>query len=94
MGRCIQKMRIDDMQTIDWNTMSELGLIERINTEILHPLGLALSRNTETGFSEQVLISDDGEWEYPPGMETTIISDDEVRERIEVLIEDRRYVKA
>ncbi|MGL4713082.1 MAG: DUF7415 domain-containing protein [Shewanella sp.] len=25
--------------------MSELGLIERINREILHPLGLAVSRN-------------------------------------------------
>jgi len=51
-------------KTIDWNQMSELGLIVRINKEILHPLGLALSRNTETGSSDAVLVADDGAWEY------------------------------
>lgn len=45
---------------INWNQASELGLIERINTEILHPLGLAISRNPDTGFSESLYISDDG----------------------------------
>lgn len=54
------------MRTIDWNKASELGLIVRINKEILHPLGLAMSRNPENGFSENILISDDGEWEYAP----------------------------
>lgn len=28
---------------INWNQASEMGLIERINTEILHPLGLAIN---------------------------------------------------
>ncbi|WP_436718977.1 DUF7415 domain-containing protein, partial [Vibrio cholerae] len=37
------------MKCIDWNKMSELGLIEKINREILHPLGLAITRNVETG---------------------------------------------
>jgi hypothetical protein len=54
------------MKTIDWNKASELGLIQRINKEILHPLGLAMTRNPETGISENLLIADDGLWEYSP----------------------------
>ena len=73
------------MQTIDWNKMSELGLIERINTEICHPLGLAISRNPDTGTSEAILIADDGVWEYDPSVKTSIISDDEIIERIKKL---------
>lgn len=53
------------MKKINWNVMSELGLIERINREILHELGLALSRTPDTGVSEFVLVADDKVWEYP-----------------------------
>lgn len=67
------------MKTIDWNKASELGLIERINREILHPLGLAMSRNVETGTSDNLLVANDGIWHYDPKMKTTIKSDDEVR---------------
>lgn len=56
--------KINGIDWLDWNDMSELGLIVRINTEILHPLGLALSRNPATGASEAVLIAPDGKWEY------------------------------
>lgn len=49
---------------IDWNKASELNLIERINREVLHPLGLAMCRNPETGISEGLLISNDGLWCY------------------------------
>ena len=70
---------------LDWNDMSKLGLIERINTEILHPLGLAMSRNVETGVSEEILISEDGLWEYAPNRKSTIISDDEVKAKIKLL---------
>lgn len=52
------------MKTIDWNTMSDLGLIRRINREILHPLGLAIARDPNTGISDCILVADDGEWEY------------------------------
>jgi len=69
--------------TLNWNQMSELGLIERINTEILHPLGLAMSRNVENGFSEEILISEDGLWEYAPNRKSTIISDEEVKDKVE-----------
>ena len=75
------------MLHIDWNQMSELGLIERINREILHPLGLAVSRDVETGHSTKILIADDGCWEYDPHMETTIISDNEVRLKLTAMAE-------
>ncbi|MGK4473066.1 DUF7415 domain-containing protein [Aeromonas molluscorum] len=52
------------MKHINWNQASELGLIVRINSEILHPLGLAMSRNPENGASEMLLVSQDGVWEY------------------------------
>lgn len=52
------------MKTIDWNQASQLGLIARINHEILHPLGLAMTRNPDTGASESLLVADDGIWVY------------------------------
>lgn len=33
------------MKCINWNQASELGLVVRINREILHPLGLSMSRD-------------------------------------------------
>ncbi|RQM37289.1 hypothetical protein EB241_16305 [Erwinia psidii] len=47
---------------LDWNELSRLGLIRRINTEVLHPVGLALFRDPESGHSPGVLISPDGTW--------------------------------
>ena len=73
------------MKSIDWNKMSELGLIERINREICHPLGLAVSRDVETGGSTQILIAEDGKWEYDPKMKTGVIPDDEIRKAIDAL---------
>ena len=77
------------MKTIDWNMMSKLGLIERINREILHPLGLAVSRTVETGVSEQILIADDKKWEYSPDMDVgEIFTTDQIHELIEQLNAD------
>ncbi len=71
------------MKTINWNKMSELGLIQRINTEILHPLGLAISRNPKNGFSEKILVADDGVWEYSEVINNTpLLTDSEIKERI------------
>ena len=53
--------------------------IVRINKEILHPLGLAISRNPITGFSEEVLVADDGIWGYAAGMGSSVMSDDAIR---------------
>lgn len=73
------------MKSISWNQMSELGLIERINREILHPFGLAVSRDIDTGCSKHILVADDGVWTYAEDMPTTIISDDEVRVKLSEL---------
>ena len=56
------------MKVLDWNDLSDLGLIIKINHEVLHPLGLAMSRNPEDGTSSQVLVSENGIWEYPEPM--------------------------
>lgn len=74
-----------DLKCIDWNKASELGLVEKINREVLHPLGLAMTRNPETGSSDGLLISDDGEWGYAPEMETTILPNETVREAIKAV---------
>jgi hypothetical protein len=52
------------MKKIDWNVASELGLIRKINRYILHPLGLAMSRNPDNGHSECILVADDGIFNY------------------------------
>ncbi|TBU71000.1 DUF7415 domain-containing protein [Phytopseudomonas daroniae] len=52
-------------ETIDWNEISRLGLLERINREIMHPLGYAICRVVETGQSPGALVSPDGTWVYP-----------------------------
>ncbi|MEI7408160.1 3'-5' exonuclease [Pectobacterium aroidearum] len=49
---------------IDWNELSKRGLLVRINKEIMHPIGLAIFRDQETGGSGGALISPDGKWEY------------------------------
>lgn len=50
-------------ETKSWNELSDMGLIYRINNEILHPLGLAMYR-TGDGNSPGVLVSPDGKFEY------------------------------
>lgn len=75
------------MKSIDWNKMSELGLIYRINKEILHPLGLAVSRTVETGLSEKILIADDGVWEYNLNMIVKTLTDDEIKLKLKEFID-------
>lgn len=70
------------MKSINWNKMSELGLIERINREILHPVGLAISRNPETGFSEEIYVADDGIWEYHKDLKSSVLPQDELKARV------------
>jgi len=65
--------------------MSELGLIEKINTEILHPLGLAISRDRQTGVSEKIYISDDGVYEYGSDRISTILSEHDLKNKIKEL---------
>ncbi|WP_312156299.1 DUF7415 domain-containing protein [Lelliottia nimipressuralis] len=55
---------ISELPCINWNEMSRRGLVFRINHEILHPLGLAVSYNPSTGTSECAYVSPDGGFEY------------------------------
>lgn len=52
-----------DKNFINFNDLSDYGLIWKINKEILHPLGLALARN-EDGTSNGCIVAPDGVWEY------------------------------
>ncbi|WP_224227267.1 MazG-like family protein [Klebsiella michiganensis] len=58
--------KISGCDWLDWNQLSALGLIVRINAEILHPLGLAIFRDPASGISEGAMIASDGKWEYAP----------------------------
>lgn len=73
---------MSDTKSINWNQMSELGLICCINREILHPLGLAISRNPKTGSSDEILVSSDGVWEYAPGVDNDKLSDEQIKAKI------------
>ncbi|MBT9186374.1 hypothetical protein ILP31_20020 [Pectobacterium punjabense] len=52
------------MQSIDWNEISRRGLLVRINSEIMHPIGLAIFRDPDSGQSGGALVADDGVWQY------------------------------
>lgn len=56
--------KIGGCDWISWNELSARGLIIRINKEILHPIGLAVFRDPNTGISQGALIAPDGVWEY------------------------------
>lgn len=56
--------KISGCDWISWNELSARGLIVRINSEILHPLGLAVFRDPQTGVSQGALIASDGVWAY------------------------------
>ncbi|HCD2544011.1 TPA: hypothetical protein NDV73_001665 [Klebsiella pneumoniae] len=60
--------KIGGCDWLDWNELSALGLIVRINAEILHPLGLAIFRDPANGISAGAVIAPDGKWEYAPNV--------------------------
>lgn len=51
---------MEKCEIIDWNELSRRGLLIRINREILHPLGLAVCRDPETGRSPGAIVSTNG----------------------------------
>lgn len=59
---------VSELPCVNWNELSKRGLVFRINHEILHPLGLALSYNPDTGVSECAYISPDGGFQYSDGL--------------------------
>lgn len=69
--------------------MSNLGLIHRINREILHPLGLAICRNLD-GTSDKILVAPDGVFQYDT--DTQSVTDEIVLERLAEIIKDKNEV--
>ncbi|EDW9825730.1 DUF550 domain-containing protein [Salmonella enterica] len=60
----LERQKISGFDWVNWNDLSRRGLLERINREIFHPIGLAVFRDPNTGQSGGALISPDGVWEY------------------------------
>lgn len=77
-----------EVKTINWNQLAELGLMVRINKEVLHPLGLAVSRNPETGASDHIFVSDDGVYEYSVGIEsqTPKLTNEQIEKKLLAMI--------
>ena len=51
-------------EVIGWKELSKRGLVFRINHEILHPLGLAVSFDSLNDTSPGALVAPDGVWEF------------------------------
>lgn len=47
-----------------WDKLAERGLVFRINYEILHPLGLAMTYDANTGLSNGAHVASDGVWSF------------------------------
>ncbi|AIU74733.1 hypothetical protein AT03_01115 [Hafnia alvei FB1] len=47
-----------------WGKLAERGLVFRINYEILHPLGLAMAYDANTGLSSGAHVAPDGVWNF------------------------------
>lgn len=75
------------MQKIDWKDLSDLGLIRRINEDILHPLGLAISRELD-GTSKNIIVADDGVFTYAEQRQR--VSDDEIRTKLQEILECKK----
>lgn len=63
------------LKTINWCVWADLGLVEEINRKVLHPKGLAMSYEPDTGISRGALVSPDGLFEFHPDMKSKIIED-------------------
>lgn len=59
---------IPNKPTLNWNDMSGMGLLYAINKLVLHPIGLAIARDEETGDSV-ILKAKDGVFEYGEGVD-------------------------
>lgn len=58
---------IPEKEELDWNDMSDLGLLYVINATILHRYGLAIARDPETGQSI-IIKAKDGYFTYGKGL--------------------------
>lgn len=62
--------KLDQPMILDFETLSELGVLVTVNSRLLHPLGLAMIKNPEDlKVSIGCILSDDGFWEYDESRE-------------------------
>lgn len=80
------------MKYIDFNDLSDLGLLVKINKDILHPLGLALCRNPDDGTSMGALVADDGVWEYSQNIidNNPKLNDEEIKDKYKGMEKEHR----
>lgn len=76
---------MNKLKSINWNQISELGLLERINKEIMHPLGLAVFRDTADGSSGGAFVADDGVFQYAEGMQLKNFDSEKVKEMLALM---------
>lgn len=76
------------MQKIDWKDLSDLGLLRRINEDILHPLGLAISRELD-GTSKNIIVADDGVFTYA-SYDTKRLSDQEIKSKLQEILKCKK----
>jgi hypothetical protein len=78
-------LEISELDYLDWDKMSELGLIEKINREVLYPIGLALFRDVDEGISQGCLISSAGPLMYPSDFVSGLKSNEEIKELLKTI---------
>lgn len=54
----------EKFETVNWNEASKLGLVDKINEQVLHPIGMSITRNSNSGASPCILKNNGGEWEH------------------------------
>ncbi|HAT5671033.1 TPA: DUF3850 domain-containing protein [Salmonella enterica subsp. enterica serovar Typhimurium] len=60
----VERPAISGCKLRRWNELAVQGLVFRINYEVLHPQGLAMMYDPETGVSDGALVASDGVWSY------------------------------
>ena len=82
-------MNTKTLVTVDFSKLSQWGLIAKINHDILHPIGLALSYDVNSGVSEGCLVAPDLYFESPKDLlkEHNKRYEDFLRDRYAILTE-------
>lgn len=82
-------MNTKTLVTVDFSKLSQWGLIAKINHDILHPLGLSLSYDVNSGVSEGCLVAPDLYFESPKDLlkEHNKRYEDFLRDRYAILTE-------
>ena len=62
-------MSEEQIVAMDFNQLSEAGLLYLINKQVLHPLGLSLTLDSKTGKSNGAIIALDLIWEFSSEIE-------------------------